>query len=179
MLKKRQWLISIVICLLLSLVILHAEEKIVDESWYATYIMGSKLGWHHEQVVEKNINGQLCYQSNTHTELRINRLGQIIPVIEKSTVIETAAGKLISFEYYQKQSVMAATIKGKVSDGFIHWSVQSGGAASAAQKHRYDPKQLCPYALQQYMKKRARQREPAIIYKFSCRRRRMKPWRCT
>ena len=151
--KKLKWLITGSICLLISLATVGADEKVVNESWYATYIMGNKLGWHHELVVEKQIDGQICYQSTTHTELRINRLGQIIPLVEKSTVIEDGNGKLISFEYYQKQSARATTIEGKVNGDEIHWSVQSGGAKSMAQKHPYDSSQLCPYALQKYMEK--------------------------
>ena len=36
-----------------------AEERILRDDWFALYIMGNKLGWNHERVVEKTADGRI------------------------------------------------------------------------------------------------------------------------
>jgi hypothetical protein len=131
-----------------------AEEKVVSDSWYAVYMMGTKVGWSHERCVEIEEGGKTFFLSHNLTELKIKRLNMVVEIKESSKIKEDAEGRLVTFEYAAKQSMQEARTVGKVVDGKLQWTTTAGGQSMGLREKPYDPACLSPRAIQRTMREK-------------------------
>ncbi|MHC4778503.1 MAG: transglutaminase-like domain-containing protein, partial [Planctomycetota bacterium] len=140
-----------------------AEEKILHDSWYGYYMQGSKVGWVHEEVVERERVEGKVFVTRTTMELNIARMGREIRISQSSEVVEDEEGCLLQFTSKSKKSALATETWGVVKDGKLVLNVKVGAQKQPERIVDLGPTCLPAHAMQRLMKRKGQ--EPGTKYK--------------
>jgi hypothetical protein len=96
-------LITISVFLALLVVPAHGDE-VLQEAWEQIHLQGSPAG--HSHIVVRRIQSPdgPRIQTAQHTELKINRLGNVIEVISDEVTVETLEGKVLEIRSHSVMS---------------------------------------------------------------------------
>ncbi len=129
-----------------------AEEKVLDDSWFAMYMMNAKIGWSHDRTVQRDEGGKKTYVTSSVSEIKMNRMGTVIEISESSVVVEDENGALVSFEQSERQSAMEKKTAGRLEGGKIVWTTTVGKGEAKQESADWTEGILCPYAALRFRK---------------------------
>jgi len=92
----------------------EAEGKLLADDWYAVYLAGSKIGFHHAWTVELKEGDQVLYRTRTRDASTIVRGIETIESSGYSDVVEDAQGRLVRFSTQSVEGLLPRVVIGKV-----------------------------------------------------------------
>lgn len=89
------------------------------DRWYALYVGEKKSGHVHESLVKAEEDGRVVWITTSDSSFAMNRMGQLMTVVQKSTKVEDADGTVLRTESSMSAGTMAQKTTVTVKDGKV------------------------------------------------------------
>jgi hypothetical protein len=123
---------------------LAQEGRLLQDNWFALFLMGQKAGYFHEMVLEHETADGVQYETRVHHELSISRAQVPLRVTADETIWEDAEGHIVRFKQVVG-GLMSQVREGRVEGDKL---IVTGGTGFGSRTNEM-PRQygLCPHAL--------------------------------
>jgi Transglutaminase-like superfamily len=87
------------------------------EWWEAIYVYGTKIGWGHTQMLEREEDGRKIVEISNQSHLAVDRSGHRLTIEIATSSVETPGGELLRFRTEMTSGASQTVTTGTVADG--------------------------------------------------------------
>jgi len=97
------------------------------EWWEGIYAYGTKIGWGHTQITDREESGHKVFEIDNRNQLAVDRSGQRIVIEIATTSVETPGGELLRFHTDMTSGGSRTVTSGRVADGQLIVDTKTSG----------------------------------------------------